>query len=423
METSKPKVAFIVGAFPSNKMNWLTEQVTSLIDLGVDIQIFTLFRGDPDQLAERVQKYRLLDRTIYMDVPVSRIRRWILFPFMFMRILFLQPKTLWRILSLRTGIALSVQYFFRIAPLVGVIEKYPIVHCHQGMIANKFAAIRDIMKLKQPFLTTFYGQDSSKYIKAKGPHCYDYLIQNQEMLLVMTEEMKERMVAFGFPSSKVKVNYTGIIIGDYQFVPRKYKAGEKFKIIFAGRFVEKKGIPDVLRCFARVLARHPEAELHFFGEGDEEEYNAEIDATLHELKLGHEVVFHGMVLPENLHRALLEMHLMVQLSKTAKNGDTDDLPVVLLEAQATGLPVVTTKHVGIPDGVEDGKTGFLVDEGDYMAAAEKICSVIEHPELLEQMSCRARTFMEEKFDIVEIDKKLITLYEEIEAKKKNTYGN
>jgi len=84
-----------------------------------------------------------------------------------------------------------------------------------------------------------------------------------------------------------------------------------------------------------------------------------------------------------------------------------------LEGQASGLPVVSTDHVGIPDGIDNGKTGFIVKEGDFRAVAEKVKAFIENPGLLKEFSLNARIFVVEKFDLHKINKRLVSLYKEL----------
>ena len=82
----------------------------------------------------------------------------------------------------------------------------------------------------------------------------------------------------------------------------------------------------------------------------------------------------------------------------------------MIEAQATGLPVVSTFHSGIPEIVENGKSGFLVQERDVNTLAEKIDFLIQHPELREEMGRYGRKFVEQKFDIKKLNKRLVEIY-------------
>lgn len=409
------KVAFFIGYFPKISETWFIEQVTSLIDLGVDVQIFAFRHGGPEDVSDAVRSYGLLNRTTYISYPQNFFLRFIRTPWCILRIIAYAPASAYRLLQAVSseGFGQAWKYLFWTAPLAGEIERYDIVHCHFGMIANKYLRIKDILSISKPLVTTFYGQDSSKYIQSKGQGVYDRLKVENDMLLTMTEEMMERMISFGFPKERVRVHYTGVVLGHYPFVQRQFARGETLKLSFVGRFVEKKGIPDLLRAIDSLKKQYPNVELHIFGGGPDQGFNKEIQNLTNELGLRDCIVFHGIVRNEELHKKLPSMHLMVQLSKTAQNGDTDDLPVAILEAQATGMPVVTTCHVGIPDGVRDGESGFLVEPGDYVAAAQKILYFIEHPELVASMGKNAREFMEERFDLIKIDKMLISLYQEL----------
>jgi colanic acid/amylovoran biosynthesis glycosyltransferase len=357
-ETGTPlSVAFFIGVFPKISETWFIEQVTSLIDLGVDVRLFAFERGTAADVSDKVHAYRLLERTTYLDIPKKHSDRLFGAAAALLQVIIRRPRAIPRIFAQSRGKGVSsfLKYLFWARPLLGKIERYPIVHCHFGMIANRYLILKDVLDLRQPFVTTFYGQDSSKYIKAKGVHVYDRLKRECALILTMTDEMTERLVAMGFPHGRVRTHYTGIVLANYTFTERVYVSPQPFLIAFIGRFVEKKGIPDLLRAFSFVIEKNPQAELHLFGGGDDAALNAEIDRLVREHRLELKTVFHGLTPNVRVLEELTRMHLIVQLSRTATNGDTDDLPVALLEGQASGLPAVTTRHVGIPDGIEDGR--------------------------------------------------------------------
>ncbi len=85
--------------------------------------------------------------------------------------------------------------------------------------------------------------------------------------------------------------------------------------------------------------------------------------------------------------------------------------LVLQEAQATGMPVVTTLHNGIPDGVLDGQTGYLVPERDVDALASRLEHLIEHPEQRALMGRAGRSFVEDRYDINKLNDRLVALFE------------
>jgi len=410
----KIKVAFFVGTFPAISESWLIEQAVNLIDQGIEIDFFSFKQGNSDHTSEKIKKYKLLERVTYLEFPSNKTKRLFLaIPAVF-RFIFFAPFRLVDALNYKKygKSALVLKYLFWTAPLLNKIDKYDVIHCHFGTVANNYLVIKDILKIKQKFIVTFYGHDSSEYIKAKGIKAYDDLKKEASKILVMTEEMKERFIGLRFPQEKLVVHYTGIIPENYQFNQKTYSSSEIFKIIFVGRFVEKKGIEDLLRAMQLVIKDYHNLRLYIVGDGDPT-YRENIYKLTNDLGIEKSVKFIGLLSHRKTLKLFSQMHLMVQLSKIASNGDTDDLPFVLLEGQASGLPVVTTNHVGIPEGVLYGKSGFTVPEGDFRIAAQKILLLIKNPEILTMFSFNARKFVADKFNLHNINKHLMLMYKEL----------
>lgn len=419
-ESKKLKVAAFVGIFPNITESWFIEQTVALIDLGVDIDLFAFNKGKAYHVSELVKNYDLLKKTTFLEYPKNKILRVMLGFKHLLKIIVYKPQILIKILN-RSKLSKTMpvlKYLFWVAPLINKIDKYSVIHCHQGMIANKFLKIKDILELKQNFITTFYGQDSSKYIKQKGEDVYNQLKINCSRFLLMTEEMKDRFIKMSFPSEKLTVHYTGVNLNNYSYFYRGYKTGEKFRIISVGSFVEKKGIIDLIMAIKEVVSKnYCNIELNLVGGSIDLNYSERIKNLVRELQLEKYIIFKGL-LPHRFTIDLFkEMHLMAQLSKKATSGDTDDLPFVLLEGQISGLPVITTNHVGIPEGVMDNKTGFVVNEGDYRQASEKIIFFITHPDKLKEFSYNAHNFVKEKFNIDYFNKNLVKFYQSLIYKK------
>lgn len=408
------KVAAFIGIFPKISESWFIEQTIPLIAFGADVRIFAFRRGGVADVSEKVRKAGLMERVTYLDAPQSLFWRLLFAPFLILKVAFIKPSVLRNIFG-NPGRARTLEYLFWIAPLLGKIESCNVVHCHFGMVANKFIIIKDILGLKQPFVTTFYGQDSSKYIQSKGPYVYDRLKKECAMTLTMTNEMTERFISMGFPKDRVRTHYTGVSPESYNVTVHTYDPHRVFNMIFVGRFVDKKGIPDVLHAVALVARRHADIMLHVVGGGGTPEFHADVDRLVRELDISPYVKFYGIKPHAEMLGMLKDMELMVQLSKTALDGDTDDLPFVLLEAGESGLPVLTTRHVGIPDAIKDGETGFLVPPGDYRAAAEKIVYLIEHPLRVHEMSVAVHQFVDATFGLERLNKRLFELYSSLHA--------
>ncbi|MFA0740821.1 MAG: hypothetical protein DFNUSKGM_000928 [Candidatus Fervidibacter sacchari] len=169
------------------------------------------------------------------------------------------------------------------------------------------------------------------------------------------------------------------------------KAGESEKarkpvILYAGVLTPLKGIHHLIRAFARVVREFPEARLEIVGRDENPEYAEELRREVARLGLNGRVSFVGEVsqveLANKMHRSCI--FVLPSLS--------EGLGRVVVEAMATGTPVVGSCVGGIPEMVQDGLTGFLVPPGDEEALAERLLWLLKHPQEAEDMSRRAREF-------------------------------
>lgn len=410
------KVAYFVGTYPAVSESWLIEQTIPLLERGIKVGIFAFRRGDPRHVSDKIRQYGLMDNVVYLDFPENKFIRFFRAVPLILRVLLLKPTALSRIFNLskyKAG-AWSLKNLFWAAPVIGRLNKFNVIHCHFGMTANRFLTIQELLGDKHHFVTSIYGQDSKKYIQNKGEKVYDNMKEACDYFLLLTEEMKERFIRLGFPLEKLYVHYSGINPQYYIFNERQYNAGEVFNIILVGRFVEKKGIDDAIRAVAIVRENFPQIRFLIVGDG-QPDYRSYLINLIKELGLEDVVVLKG-ILP---HAETLKLysepstHLMLQPSRVGSDGDTDDMPFVIVEAQMCGLPSVTTDHAGIREGIIDGETGFMVPERDYHALAQKILFLIRNPQVLAAMGRKGREFVTNKFGINHITDNLIKIYEEV----------
>ena len=125
------------------------------------------------------------------------------------------------------------------------------------------------------------------------------------------------------------------------------------------------------------------------------------------------VSFAGFVRHEELQDELSRAHIFCHPSRTLNNGDKEGIPNTILEAMATGLPVVTTRHAGIPEMVRDGEDGFVVAERDVTAIAQALLTLVKEPDLRAIMGCKATRQVQEKADAVRLTAKLEAIYDEV----------
>jgi colanic acid/amylovoran biosynthesis glycosyltransferase len=166
------------------------------------------------------------------------------------------------------------------------------------------------------------------------------------------------------------------------------------RVVFVGRFVAKKGLDTLLRACARLVARGLVVDCRLYGGGEEEE---RLRALAGGLGLDSVVRFEGPVPNERFYETLNHDDVFVVPSRLMPDGDRDGIPVVLIEAMAAGLTVVSTPVSGIPELVEHGESGYLVAPDDPAALAALLEMLLATPAARERVAAAARRTVSERF--------------------------
>ncbi|OQX53652.1 MAG: colanic acid biosynthesis glycosyltransferase WcaL, partial [Candidatus Cloacimonas sp. 4484_209] len=254
--------------------------------------------------------------------------------------------------------------------------EYDIIHCHFGPIGLFGAFLKEI-GIKSRLVTTFHGYDMSSFIVSNGNNVYKNLFLNGDLFLPISDYWKRKLVRLGCDEKKIVVHRMGINLEKFEFSERGKQTGEPIKILTIGRLVEKKGHRYAIEAVSKIVKKHKNIEYIIAGDGP---LRQGLESLVRKLEIEKYVKFLGVVNQDELLKLYQYVHIFILPSMTARNGDQEGIPVVLMEAQATGLPVISTFHSGIPEGVLDGKSGFLVPEKDVDALADRLEYLIEHPE-------------------------------------------
>ena len=178
------------------------------------------------------------------------------------------------------------------------------------------------------------------------------------------------------------------------------------RILFAGSIDERKNPLDLLRVLATVRDRFPEAELHIAGRVTNPSYSASVKDYVRAKGLERNVTFCGLLGPDELRRAYRECALLALTSRQ------ETQPMVVIEAMASGRPVVATRVGGVADLIDDGITGFIVDVGDIGGAARRVCELLSDPERRARMGRAARAKADARFRLSRVAERYIEIYRE-----------
>ncbi|MBV9291705.1 MAG: glycosyltransferase [Frankiales bacterium] len=272
---------------------------------------------------------------------------------------------------------------------VAVLERAAVLHAHFGFAAPW--VWRAARRLGRPYAVSLHGWDALVTVH-RDPHVAD-AVRSAALVVVPSRFLAGVAEGFGVDPELIRVVPSGLDLASLPFRERTAPAGVPL-VTFAGRFAPKKGVLDVAEALAVVAATRP-LRVRFVGSGPLE---AELRALLAARRLDAEIV-DGR--PAGAVRAALaETDLAVTASRTAPNGDAESLGLVNLEAQACGVPLVTTRHGGVPEAVSaDG--AVLVDEhGDIptqLAAA--VTRLLDAPDRWAAMGRAGRAHVAANFEL------------------------
>jgi colanic acid/amylovoran biosynthesis glycosyltransferase len=323
MQKEIKKIAFIVGKFPAVSETFIINQVADLKDNGIQVEVFSFVKGGKENISQRFYDYKMGEKVSYLNMPLNIFSRILFVLPKVCKILFLRPKLLFKALNFKKygKNALSLKLLYWIAPFIGKENEFDLIHCHFGTIANKFLLVKDMLGLKQKIITTFYGIDISQVPKNKPAGYYDRLIKESSLFFMMSENMKQRALQQGFPVEKMEVLPISVEVGAYPFAERKLEQNEEVRLMTVGRFVEKKGLDDLLRALAIVKEKTSKKfRCIIVGDGPLRE---QLYSLADKLKLKDILDFRGYMKLEDVINLFMKAHFFVQPSKTARDGDME----------------------------------------------------------------------------------------------------
>jgi colanic acid/amylovoran biosynthesis glycosyltransferase len=269
-------------------------------------------------------------------------------------------------------------------------EKFDGAVVHYGPTAAR--SLRVLQAAKLPFVVHFHGMDAFHVETiAKYGH-YRAVFAEAKAVIAVSQPMLEQLKTLNCPPEKLFWNPCAP--SDAFFSVNCCFCSPTF--LFVGRFVPKKAPDLLLEAFKIVQKSAPETRLIMAGDGPLREKSIQKAA---ELGISNAVSFPGNADRTQIMRWMSDATAYVQHSIHAPGGDSEGTPVVILEAAAAGLPVVSTLHAGIPATVLDGETGFLVAEKDVEKMAEKMLFLAKNPEIAEKMGKKGRIHVQNGFSM------------------------
>lgn len=284
-----------------------------------------------------------------------------------------------------------------------------VIHLHFGYEALKF--LHNYNNSKTPIIIHFHGYGASAMFRKRS-----YLTQLKKHLsrkniyqVYVSEFIKNRFIKHGLFNERSRVIRCGIDLDKFHYIPKVEKSEtDPIVITQISSQVEKKGIPYTIKGFSQFITK-TKSNATLYISGTPLNSNR---LLVDKLGLEGKVKFTGLLNHEEVANLLSRTDIFIHPSVTSQDGDEEGIPTAIMEAMASGLPIISTKHSGIPELITDGGNGILVNEQDE----EQIANAIE--EIIQWKIKRfdnKKFLIEKKFDLQSHLSEVIKLYQEIIA--------
>jgi glycosyltransferase involved in cell wall biosynthesis len=279
--------------------------------------------------------------------------------------------------------------------LTGILAKVNarLIHIYFGHIAVHLLPL--IRTWEHPAVVSFHGADVMVDLDRPGfRRATQEMLDAVRLVLVRSESLGRALINIGCEAGKIRIQRTGIPVSEIPYQPRAWPDGGAWKFVQACRLIEKKGLRVSLRAFSQFARQYPAATFTIAGEGP---LRAELGSLAAELGIADRVFFPGFISQTQLRELFYQSHIFLHPSEVGGDGNQEGVPNSMLEAMASGLPVFATEHGGIPEAIENGKSGVLVPERNDRALAQALLERLTNPEGLAAIAAAGAEAVREKF--------------------------
>jgi len=409
------RIAFIVPIFPAISQTFVLNQITGLIDLGHEVDIFSRSLPEETKLHEDVIRYGLIDKTCYYGTyifsrPSNRLRRITESVWQMVKHYPLKPHSMTKaclnFITRKKNYPLGLIH--PIAPFCHY-GKFDVIYCHFGDLGSFGAILKELGILGGKLVTVFHGYDLSTYTDQKGRHVYSHLFRQGDLFLPISEYWEKKLLRLGCPENQTRVHRMGIDTARFRYRAR-HRREDAVRILSIARLVEKKGLRYGIRAVSKIAKDYKDIEYLIAGDGP---LKNELGALIQKLELGNQIQLLGWKSQDEIAALMQKADILLAPSVTGSDGDMEGIPVVLMEACAQGIPVISSFHSGIPELIRDGVSGLLAEEGDVNAIADKLKWMIDHPAACISMAEIARSHVTEHFNVDKLNLELEAMLHEL----------
>lgn len=400
------RVGYIVKRFPRASETFIAQEILGLERLGVEVVILALRPNDRSvdhewlaEIAAPIQTFQPQSfsdcwRDLQKASRESPARRKGIHEALLSA--FDHPK--------RSGKRYLVESWW----IEGICRELDVQHLHAHFANHPaFVAMLGHLLTGVPYSFTAHAKDI--YLDGPSPELWRQQLDRAAFAVTVCQKNWLHLESLIGPSAKQKIQtvYNGVDLERIK-PSRPFRGGHGQKVLFASRLIAKKGADLIVEAAIEISRRDPDVEFTVVGDGEQ---LPALQQVVTEAGIAARVRFTGFLPHQEVIRVMADSDLFVLPCRVAPDGDRDALPTVLLEAMAVGLPCISTPINGVPEILDQGRTGLIVSENDSSGLAAAIEQLLRDPDGRRRMGVAGRRKVERKFDLCSSTARLRDLFE------------
>lgn len=388
----KLKIAVVPRTFPEVSQTFVLDHVTGLLERGHDLRIFA-DQAEGAPLHADVGRYQLKARfRVWPQMAQSGVKRVYQFAAA------LPDLSVHRALCATRGGSRNPLIgrgggLLLNAALMNAEGKFDMVHAHFGRQGERMAWLIKHRIVSARLVVSLHGFDVNRPL-AQGQFPYSLMFEQAHRIIVTTDFMARQAQALGCPPHKLVQLPIGIRTEHFAFAERQWRPQQPLQLLAVARLVPQKGIDYALRAVAALAARGVSLQYTIVGEGP---MRAALEALAAELGIAGSVRFTGALNREALAEHFARAHLFLFTPVKVAEGDEEGQGLVVQEAQACGLPVLATRHGGVAEGVLEGRSAVLAQQGDAEDLQRALCELLDRYRDWPAMGRAGREWVEARY--------------------------
>ncbi len=386
------KIAYLLKMYPRFSETFIVNEILELERRGVDIRIYSLRKPDDGRFHANLARVRANVVYIpqYPEMEPQRIEA----AHRIVRQMFPTQYLAVHGYSMARGHEYAIKRFLQAGYVAGHLLEHPVdaIHAHFASSATRVANLVHRL-IGVPYSFTAHAKDI--FQEDVSPDSLQNKIRDARFVVTVSQFNQSYLQALmGDIPADIRRLYNGIDLSIFH--PEKADNHQSNKILSVGRLVEKKGFEVLIRACKQLEGWGVPFECEIIGKG---ELRESLNQLIAQLELGDRVRLVGPKPQEEVLMTYQQADIFALPCIIGQDGNRDGLPTVLLEAMATGLPVVSTTLTGVPEIIDDKENGLLVPPDDVNALAQALATLLTDPERRQRYGFAAREKVERVFDV------------------------